>query len=119
MERRRTYRVPWRKRISCNRLSGFREPLDAETVDVSTLGVLLETTRPLSPGDRLELRLASEEPQLDVRTTGIVVRSAGRSPRGRFRSGVRFARMAELARSELGGFIAEQALSSGEPLRAS
>ena len=119
MERRRAYRVEWRRRIQCRRIredDGATEPLDAETVDVSTLGALVATTRPLAPGEQLDLRLESDEPALDVSTKGVVVRRAGRAPSGRFLSGVHFERLPGLKRAELGGFIAEQACQAGQPL---
>ena len=119
VERRRAYRIRWRRRIACRRVDeerGINEPLDAETVDVSTLGALVATSRPLAPGDRVDLRLCSEEPALDVAAKGVVVRQAGKGPSGRFLSGIHFERMPGLKRAELGGFIAEQACQTGEPL---
>ncbi len=118
VERRRAYRVAWQRRIQCRRVreGGRKEPLDAEAVDVSTLGALVATTRPLAPGEHLDLRLCSEDPALDVSAQGVVVRRGGRAPSGRFLSGVRFERLPGLKRAELGGFIAEQAVREGQPL---
>ena len=118
MERRRAYRVAWDHPIACRKVVGDareRVTLQARAVDVSTDGLLLATSRPLRPGDRVQLHLQSEEPLLDVHALALVVRDAGTAD-GLFRSGARFARMAELQRSELAGFIAEQALRSGVPV---
>jgi hypothetical protein len=118
MERRRAYRVAWDHPVSCQKIEGDerqRVALDARSVDVSTDGIRLATTRPLRPADRLQLHLHCDDPLLDVHALGLVVRAAG-TEAGLFRSGVRFARMAELGRSELAGFIAEQALRSGVPV---